>query len=98
MKRLLHILLLVCLACPVGMGAEVPASRMRQVYDEVRTPYKYGLVLAPQDNKHKIDCPAGGMKRGWPPATICSNGGAWVRYCPLDKMSGMPTSAADTWA
>jgi predicted GH43/DUF377 family glycosyl hydrolase len=30
---------------------------MRQVYDEVRTPFKYGLVLAPQDNEHKIDCP-----------------------------------------
>ena len=28
-----------------GGGVEVPGSRMRDVYEEVSTPYKYGVVL-----------------------------------------------------
>ena len=36
---------------------EVPQSRMEQIYEEAKTPYKYGLAVAPADNKHKIDCP-----------------------------------------
>ena len=27
----------------------VPASKMQQVFNEVKTPYKYGLVLTPDD-------------------------------------------------
>ena len=30
---------------------------MQQIYEEVKTPYKYGMVVAPADNYHKIDCP-----------------------------------------
>ena len=30
---------------------------MQRIYQEVRTPYKYGLVVAPTDIYHKIDCP-----------------------------------------
>lgn len=30
---------------------------MNKVYDEVKTPFKYGLVLAPEDQSKKIDCP-----------------------------------------
>lgn len=36
---------------------EVPQERMEQIYEEVKTPYKYGLAVAPADNQHKIDCP-----------------------------------------
>ena len=35
----------------------VPDSVMQQVYDEVKTPYKYGLVIVPADNEKKVDCP-----------------------------------------
>ena len=35
----------------------VSQERMAEVYEEVRTPYKYGLVVAPETNKAKIDCP-----------------------------------------
>jgi predicted GH43/DUF377 family glycosyl hydrolase len=30
---------------------------MQKIYDEVKTPYKYGLVIAPEDRTRKIDCP-----------------------------------------
>ncbi|MGQ7855948.1 glycosylase [Pedobacter sp. WC2501] len=30
---------------------------MEKIYQEVKTPYKYGLVMVPEDNQHKMDCP-----------------------------------------
>jgi predicted GH43/DUF377 family glycosyl hydrolase len=30
---------------------------MRHIYEEIKTPYKYGLVMAPEDQSKKIDCP-----------------------------------------
>jgi predicted GH43/DUF377 family glycosyl hydrolase len=35
----------------------VPDSVMQQVYEQVKTPYKYGLVLVPADDSKKMDCP-----------------------------------------
>lgn len=35
----------------------VPQNAMQKIYDEVKTPYKYGLVLLPPDTGKKIDCP-----------------------------------------
>ena len=34
---------------------DISKDVMQRIYDEVRTPYKYGLVVAPTDNYHKID-------------------------------------------
>ncbi|WP_076382588.1 glycoside hydrolase family protein [Filimonas lacunae] len=36
----------------------VPQAVMQQVYQEVKTPYKYGLVLVPDNNNKKMDCPS----------------------------------------
>lgn len=38
-------------------GKEVSAARMKLIYEEVKTPYKYGLVMVPDDEMHKMDCP-----------------------------------------
>lgn len=35
----------------------VPEYIMQKVYEEVKTPYKYGLVMAPQNDSVKMDCP-----------------------------------------
>jgi predicted GH43/DUF377 family glycosyl hydrolase len=35
----------------------VPDSIMQRVYEQVKTPYKYGLVIVPADNGKKLDCP-----------------------------------------
>ena len=40
-----------------ALAQPVSQQDMQRIYQEVRTPYKYGLVVAPTDNGHKIDCP-----------------------------------------
>ncbi|MEI6949282.1 glycosylase [Paraflavisolibacter sp. H34] len=35
----------------------VTDSTMQAVYEQVKTPYKYGLVVAPENNAKKMDCP-----------------------------------------
>ena len=54
--RKLYIIILLCWG--VGIYAQpIPDDEMRAIYEEVKTPYKYGMVIAPTDNYHKIDCP-----------------------------------------
>ena len=36
----------------------VPATQMQKVYAEVKTPFKYGLVLVSPTAKKKVDCPS----------------------------------------
>ncbi|WP_346238629.1 glycosylase [Niabella insulamsoli] len=38
-------------------GKTVSQDVMQHIYEEVKTPYKYGLVLLPPDTGKKIDCP-----------------------------------------
>ena len=53
-KRLLYLLIFL----PLTVWAQqFSKTEMQRIYQEVRTPYKYGLVVAPTDNYHKIDCP-----------------------------------------
>jgi predicted GH43/DUF377 family glycosyl hydrolase len=40
-----------------GYTGHVPDSVMQSVFDKVKTPYKYGLVIAPADDHEKVDCP-----------------------------------------
>lgn len=35
----------------------VPESVMKDIYQEIKTPYKYGLVMVPADNSKMVDCP-----------------------------------------
>jgi predicted GH43/DUF377 family glycosyl hydrolase len=37
---------------------EVSQTVMQQIYEQVKTPFKYGLVLTPTDVSKKIDCPS----------------------------------------
>lgn len=45
-------------------GREVSREIMNRVYEEIRTPYKYGLVLVPPDDSRKVDCPGVFRKGG----------------------------------
>lgn len=38
-------------------GRKVPDNIMQQVHEEVKTPYKYGLVMIPPNDSKKLDCP-----------------------------------------
>lgn len=66
---------------------EVPQSRMKQIYEEAKTPYKYGLAVAPTDNYHKIDCP-----------TVFREGGKWyMTYVVYNGKSGLDGRGYETW-
>ncbi|MBS1520861.1 MAG: glycosylase [Bacteroidetes bacterium] len=36
---------------------KVPDNVMQSIYERVKTPHKYGLVIVPEDNSKKADCP-----------------------------------------
>ena len=39
-------------------GNAVSESAMQAIYEKIKTPHKYGLVLVPQDKTKKMDCPS----------------------------------------
>ncbi len=38
-------------------SGSISDTKMLEIYEEVKTPYKYGLVMVPEDLEHKMDCP-----------------------------------------
>lgn len=66
---------------------EVSQQRMAAIYEEAKTPYKYGLVVAPTDNKHKIDCP-----------TVFREGNKWyMTYAVYNGKTGTDGRGYETW-
>lgn len=66
---------------------EVPQSRMAEIYEEAKTPYKYGLAVAPADNYHKIDCP-----------TVFREGDKWyMTYVVYNGKGGLDGRGYETW-
>jgi predicted GH43/DUF377 family glycosyl hydrolase len=59
------IILVNSLPAPAGQtgAGAVPQDRMRAIYDEVKTPFKYGIVIEPPAGK-KVDCPTVFRHRG----------------------------------
>jgi predicted GH43/DUF377 family glycosyl hydrolase len=56
---IIGIVILAGLGCITeGFAQTVPDSTMTRIYNEVKTPYKYGLVIVPADNAQKVDCPS----------------------------------------
>lgn len=51
---------LLCALCVfvAKTNAQVSQEVMQKVYEEVKTPYKYGLVVTPENETKKIDCPS----------------------------------------
>lgn len=59
MKRILLFILLggALISNAQDAKTSVSESQMQQIYEEVKTPYKYGLVMTSTDNAYKMDCP-----------------------------------------
>ena len=49
------LLMACCMVCAAG-ASDIPPERMRAIYDEVKTPYKVGIVIPAPEGK-KVDCP-----------------------------------------
>lgn len=62
MLNLRSITLLFCFAFSHTIaqttGPGVSHEKMQQLYEEVKTPFKYGLVVVPLSNDKKLDCPS----------------------------------------
>ncbi|MDE6692499.1 MAG: DUF4982 domain-containing protein [Muribaculaceae bacterium] len=88
MKRIFFGLMLLLSGGIVTVGqSHVSQQRMAEVYEEARTPYKYGLVVAPTDNNHKIDCP-----------TVFREGDKWyMTYVVYNGKSGKDGRGYETW-
>ncbi|MBQ9399919.1 MAG: family 78 glycoside hydrolase catalytic domain [Bacteroidales bacterium] len=73
------ILTILTMASSALRAQSVPREVMEEVYSRARTPYKYGLVVAPEDNFHKTDCP-----------TVFRYGGRWYMTYLLYSDQGNP--------
>lgn len=88
MKRHFFAMAVLLTGCLAAVGqTHVTQQRMNEVYKEARTPYKYGLVIAPADNNHKIDCP-----------TIFREGDKWyMTYVVYNGKGGLDGRGYETW-
>ena len=74
-------------ALSLTVAAQDLSQEMERIYQEVRTPYKYGMVVAPTDNYHKIDCP-----------TVFQEGGKWyMTYVVYNGKDGTDGRGYETW-
>jgi len=68
MKAIIFIFILVvavtCLGKAQNQNQDVPDQVMNQIYNEIKTPYKYGLILISPDDTKKMDCPSVFRKGG----------------------------------
>lgn len=59
--RIIAVLGLLAACCLPALAqtrqGTVPADKMQAIYEEIKTPHKYGLVLVPPDDSRKMDCP-----------------------------------------
>lgn len=51
----------------LNLSRTVSEEKMKEIYNEIKTPFKYGLVVVPESKNLKIDCP-----------TIFRKGGKWL--------------------
>ena len=66
-------------------NTSVPFTKMNEIYEEVKTPYKYGLVLVPANDSQKIDCP-----------TVYKKGNTWYMSYLLFGGRGYETCLAES--
>ena len=87
LKRVMCLLLFYAFTFSLLSAQTVPQERMQEIYEASRTPYKYGLVVAPADNYHKYDCP-----------TVFREGGRWyMTFVCYDGKDGTDGRGYETW-
>lgn len=85
-KRLVLLSLLI-FGSITAFAQKISKNVMQKIYDEVKTPYKYGMVVAPKDNYHQIDCPM-----------VYREGGKWyMTYVVYNGKDGTDGRGYETW-
>lgn len=86
MSKFLIIPALLVAILTTAQKKEVPQQVMQQIYDEIKTPYKYGLVITPSDNSKQIDCPTVFRKgKMWYMSYIVFNGRGYETWLAASK-------------
>ena len=68
----------------VSRARAVPPAEMQRIYDEVKTPYKYGVILRPAGENESVDCP-----------NVFRYGDAWYMvYVAIEDQVGYETRLA----
>lgn len=87
MNRIVISFLFLFISIVLYAQREVTQSRMAEIYQEVRTPYKYGLVVAPETNYSKMDCP-----------TVFRHEGKWyMTFVIYNGRDGRDGRGYETW-
>lgn len=85
-KRLVLLSLLI-FGGITAFAQKISKNVMQKIYDEVKTPYKYGMVVVPKDNYHQIDCPM-----------VYREGGKWyMTYVVYNGKDGTDGRGYETW-
>lgn len=64
----------------------VSQEKMEKIYNEIKTPYKYGLVVVPTANSKKLDCPSVFRKGGkWYMTYIIYDGRGYETWLAKSK-------------
>lgn len=85
-KRLVLLSLLI-FGGITAFAQKISKNVMQKIYDEVKTPYKYGMVVAPKDNYHQIDCPM-----------VYREGNRWfMTYVVYNGKNGTDGRGYETW-
>ena len=84
-NNLLCLLLLICSSINAQTG--VSQERMQKIYEASITPYKYGMVIVPESNDRKYDCP-----------TVFRKGDQWLMtFVCYDGKGGTDGRGYETW-
>lgn len=86
-RKRLVVLSLLIFGGITAFAQKISKNVMQKIYDEVKTPYKYGMVVAPKDNYHQIDCPM-----------VYREGGKWyMTYVVYNGKDGTDGRGYETW-
>jgi len=79
-------ILLFASSVAFGQQKSVSDTRMQELYNEVKTPHKYGLVIVPADDSKKLDCPTVFRKgRNWYMTYVIFNGRGYETWLSKSK-------------
>lgn len=90
MQKPLTIFLFLSLFCLTvfaqNSARTVSKERMQAVFNEIKTPYKYGLVVVPKNDSQKVDCPTVFRKDGrWYMTYIVFDGRGYETWLAKSK-------------
>ena len=68
-----------------NLPTNVSEEKMQAIYEQIKTPYKYGIVIRPPQKKMLVDSPS-----------VFRNGDKWYMYYVLQDGTGYSTHIAES--